>query len=108
MGVLVMPTLNGIGKSAVSVVAIAAMFTLFLNMADSRYAMAGDVKDLKASFHAREVRGIENEIAKIEDNIYVIEREDILTNREKAQVSKLENRKAKYLRQLRDVKASPR
>jgi hypothetical protein len=95
--------LNGWGTKAASVVAIAAMLTLFLNLADTRYAMAGDMKALQASFHAQEVRDIEDKVAIIEDNIYVIEREDILTNREIAQVSKLKNRKAKYLRRLNDI-----
>ena len=103
-----MPTLNGIGKSAVSVVAIAAMFTLFLNMADSRYAMASDVKELKVSFHNKEIQLIEDDISIIEDEIDIIQSEAVLTTRDKTKVSKLKNRKAKYLRRLGDIKASPR
>ena len=103
-----MPTLNGMGKSAVSVVAIAAMATLFLNMADSRYAMASDFKSLRVSFHVKQIQLIEDDISIIEDDIAIIESEDKLTNREKTKVSKLKNRKAKYLRRLQDVKASPR
>lgn len=108
MSVLFMPTLNGMGKSAVSVVAIAGMFTLFLNMADARYAMASDVKELKVSFHRKEMRLIEDNISIIEDEIDIIQSEDVLTNREKTTVSKLKNRKAKYLRRLEGVKSVPR
>ena len=108
MSVLTMPTLNGMGKSAVSVVAIAAVMTLFLNMADSRYAMASDVKDMKASFYDREIQLIEDDISIIEDDIDIIQSEDVLTTREKTKLSKLKNRKAKYLRRLTGIKASPR
>lgn len=99
-----MPSLTRWGERAVSVVAIGAVFTLFVNVADSRYAIADDFLKLKSSLHSREIRDMEDKITIIEDNLYVIEQEEVLTNRDRAQVSRLENRKAKYLRRLEDIK----
>jgi len=100
-----MPSLTKWGERAVSVVAIGAVFTLFVNIADSRYAIADDFLKLKSSLHSREIRDMEDKITIIEDNLYVIEQEEVLTNRDRAQVSRLENRKAKYLRHLEGIKS---
>ena len=58
-----MPTLNKWGERAVNIVAIGAMLTLFVNIADSRYAIADDLKKLKADLHARDVLEVEDKIA---------------------------------------------
>jgi len=99
-----MPSLTKWGERSVSVVAIGAVFTLLVNVADSRYAIADDFIKLKSSLHSREVRDMEDKIAIIEDNLYVIEQAATLTNRDRAQASRLENRKAKYLRHLKSIK----
>jgi len=100
-----MPTLNKWGERAVNIVAIGAMLTLFVNIADSRYAIADDLKKLKADLHARDVLEVEDKIAILEDDLYIIQQHDILTNREKAKISRLENRKQKYLRRLQSIKS---
>jgi hypothetical protein len=104
---LVMSYFHGWGAKAGSVLAIGAVITLFINLADSRYAWASDMRAIKSDRHAEKVQALEDKVSDIEDSIYVIEVEDMLTNREKSEISKLENRKSKYLRRLSDVMAMP-
>ena len=109
MSVLVMPnSLDGIGKKATNITAILILMGIVVGFLDVRHAKSADFKALKTSFQAKHIQLIEDNISDIEDEIDIIQSEDALTNRDKTKVSKLRNRKAKYLRRLGDVKASPR